>query len=93
MFCFIRQKELGGGTVLDLGVYGIQLLQWVFRSAPTSIHATAKLNDEGVDVEVIAELAYGADRVGKLKTSALETLLNTATIIGTKGQITVCLNQ
>lgn len=80
---------MGGGTILDLGIYAIQLLQWVYQAEPKSIQATGKLNDEGVDVEVLAEFSYGDNKVGKLKTSALETLDNTAKIIGTKGQITV----
>lgn len=74
---------------MDLGVYVIQLCQWVFQQAPKSITATGKLNEDGVDVEMIAELNYGGNKVGKIKTSALETLGNAAKIVGTKGQITV----
>lgn len=84
-----RKKELGGGTVLDMGVYGIQLFQWVFQREPTSITATGTLNYSGVDLEMCAEIRYGDNKVGKIKTSGLETLSNTAKIIGTKGQITV----
>ncbi|XP_055302890.1 trans-1,2-dihydrobenzene-1,2-diol dehydrogenase-like [Sitodiplosis mosellana] len=85
----IEKKDLGGGTVLDLGVYAIQLCQWVFKQVPISITATGKLNDEGVDDEVAAEINYGDNKVGKIKTSALNTLSNTAKISGTRGQITV----
>lgn len=76
---------------MDLGVYVIQLAQWVFQQPPKSITATGKLNEDGVDVEVEAELNYGGAQngVAKIKTSALEGLKNTAIIIGTKGQITV----
>lgn len=83
------KKNLGGGTILDLGIYAIQFCQWVFCQAPKSIQATGKLNEEGVDVEMSAEITYGDNKVGKIKTSALNTLTNTAKIVGTKGQITV----
>ncbi|XP_031619182.1 trans-1,2-dihydrobenzene-1,2-diol dehydrogenase-like isoform X3 [Contarinia nasturtii] len=83
------KNDLGGGTVLNLGVYLIQCCQWAFQEAPKSITATGTLNDEGVDVEVLAELNYGGNRIGKIKTSAFNKLSNSAIIIGTKGQITI----
>lgn len=84
-----RKKELGGGTVLDLGVYVIQLSQWVFQQTPKSIKATGKLNDNGVDAAMQAEIKYGDDAVAHISTSAQEKLSNTAVIRGTKGEISV----
>lgn len=88
------KKELGGGTILDLGVYTIQVCQWAFGTPPKSIKATGRLNDDGCDLEMSAELIYGENAVGRIRTSALETLSNRAIITGSKGQITVinCLN-
>lgn len=80
---------MGGGSVLAIGVYAIQICQWVYRNAPTSIFATGTLNENGVDLEVSAELSYSVDKVGKMKFSALNTLNNKAIIVGTNGQITV----
>lgn len=74
---------------MDLGIYTIQFCQWAFQQAPKSIKATGKLNDDGVDVEMSAEIQYGDNKVGKMKTSSLEELSNTAKIVGTKGTITV----
>lgn len=87
-FCH-RKKELGGGTILDLGVYAIQLCQWVFQQAPKSITATGTLNEAGVDLTMEGEIRYGANEVGYIKTSAMKTLKNSAKIVGTKGEITV----
>lgn len=75
--------------MLDLGVYVIQLSQWVFQQAPKSIKATGTLNENGVDSSMQAEVTYGADEVAHISTSALKKLPNTATIRGTKGEITV----
>lgn len=88
-FFSFRKMELGGGTILDMGVYAIQACQWVFQEEPKSIKATGILNDEGVDVDMSAELKYGENKVGRIKTSALHQLTNAAKIVGTKGQITV----
>lgn len=77
--------------MLDLGVYVIQACQWVFQQVPKSITAKGTLNDQGVDLEMSAEINYGDNKIGKIKTSAVETLKNTTKIVGTKGQITVII--
>lgn len=82
---------MGGGTVLDLGVYTIQVSQWAFREPPKSIKATGELNEEGCDLAMKAELTYPNGGKSFIETSAKSVLDNTATIIGTKGQITVSL--
>lgn len=86
---FYRKKSLGGGTILDIGVYAIQASLWAFRDAPTTIKATGSLNSEGVDVEVNGVLAFKNGGIAKIHTSAKKELSNTAVIKGTKGTITV----
>lgn len=83
---------MGGGTVLDLGIYAIQICQWVFDSPPKSIKATGTLNEEGCDLSMEADLVYVNNAIAKIKTSSLEQLSNKAVITGTKGQITVSNN-
>lgn len=85
----LRMKGLGGGTILDLGVYTIQVSLWAFRDAPTKIVAKGQLNEEGVDMEVEAELHFPNGGIAKMKTSALRKLENDAVIKGTKGNITL----
>lgn len=75
--------------MLNLGVYPIQFCQWIFQQKPQSIKATGTLNDDGVDVELLAEMNYGGNRVGKMNVSVLQTFTSTATIIGTMGTLTV----
>lgn len=72
-----------------MGTYTIQFCQWIFQNEPQSIKATGKLNDDGVDVEMTAEIKYGDDKVGTIKTSALDNLSNAAKIVGKKGEMTV----
>ncbi|GAB0093450.1 trans-1,2-dihydrobenzene-1,2-diol dehydrogenase [Sergentomyia squamirostris] len=84
----ILKNALGGGTILDLGVYTIQVAQWAFREPPKEIKFTGKLNEDGVDIAIKGELIY-SNGVAKIETSALKKLKNEAVIIGTKGQITL----
>uniref|UniRef100_A0A8D8DB84 Trans-1,2-dihydrobenzene-1,2-diol dehydrogenase n=1 Tax=Culex pipiens TaxID=7175 RepID=A0A8D8DB84_CULPI len=85
----LRMKQLGGGTVLDLGVYTIQVILWAYRAAPTKIVAKGKLNEDGVDLEVSAELHFANGGIARMKTSALEKQTNTATVRGSKGTMTL----
>lgn len=44
----VNKKELGGGTVLDLGVYSVFYSQLVMgQERPEKIVATGHLNDDG----------------------------------------------
>lgn len=72
-----------------MGVYSIQLCQWVFQKEPISIEATGILNDDGVDFESFVQLNYGDNNVGKIKTSVINTFVNGAKITGTNGTLTV----
>lgn len=90
---FSRKKELGGGTILDLGVYTIQFAQFVFRSEPISITAKGQLNEDGVDVETEVEMKYACGGVARFKTSSLEELSNKANVRGSKNFMTVGFQQ
>lgn len=79
----------GGGSILDLAVYTIQMSLWVFRSEPIKVMAFGKLNDEGLDMELTGEYHFSNGGVTKFKVSCLNGLSNTAIIKGSKGQMTV----
>ncbi|XP_058120625.1 trans-1,2-dihydrobenzene-1,2-diol dehydrogenase-like [Anopheles ziemanni] len=86
----LRLKSLGGGTVLDLGVYTIQVCLWAFGGkAPTKILASGVTNEEGVDLEVTAELHFPGGGIARMKTSALKQLNNEAVVKGSKASITL----
>lgn len=80
---------MGGGVTIDMGIYATHLLQWVFQEEPSSIKATGVVNEDGVDVEMYAELNYGENRKGRVRTSVINTWPEEATIVGTKGSIKV----
>lgn len=83
-------KSLGGGTILDLGVYCLQFVCMVFgNEMPHTIKAAGFLNEEGVDISTSATLLYKGNRTATILTHSLLTLPNEAYIIGTKGTIRV----
>lgn len=84
-----RKNALGGGTVLDLGIYGIQFSQWIFGTKPATINASGKINEDGCDVEMEATLTYPNGGIAQIRTSALKQLSNQAIIRGAKGTIIV----
>lgn len=82
-----ESKQLGGGTILDLGVYTIQVSLWAFDDNPINIEATGQLGPYGVDIEMKGKLTFPNGGVAKIRTSATEGLRNSAIIKGTKGTI------
>ncbi|KAL6259262.1 hypothetical protein P5V15_009180 [Pogonomyrmex californicus] len=83
-------KELGGGTILDLGIYCLQFACLIYdNEMPESIKASGFLNEDGVDMSMSATLTYKGNRTATIMTHALVTLSNEAYICGTKGMIKV----
>lgn len=83
-------KELGGGTILDIGVYCLQFASLVYNNeVPESIKAAGLLNENGIDMSVSASLLYKGNRTATIVTHALVDLPNEAYICGTKGMIKV----
>ncbi|KYQ47851.1 Trans-1,2-dihydrobenzene-1,2-diol dehydrogenase [Trachymyrmex zeteki] len=86
----IALKELGGGTILDLGIYCLQFVCLVYdNEMPESIKAAGFLNENGVDMCMSATLTYKGNRTATIMTNALVKLPNEAYICGTKGMIKV----
>lgn len=83
-----RSKQLGGGTILDLGVYTLQFQQFIFDGiTPLKVIASGHLNDDGVDDSVSAILTYPDGKTAVISTSSLATLPNEAIVVGTKGTV------
>jgi predicted dehydrogenase len=80
---------LGGGALLDVGIYTLSYASMVFGSQPERIQADATLGETGVD-EQNAELLTYADGAQAQLTSAIRvTTEQRVRISGTEGSITV----
>ncbi|UFU03493.1 Gfo/Idh/MocA family oxidoreductase [Ruania suaedae] len=80
--------ELGGGTLLDLGVYVVSFAQHVLGT-PDRVLASGSLLETGVDGEVGMLLAYDDGRSATLQTSFHLPLPGAARIYGTEGWIDI----
>jgi predicted dehydrogenase len=85
----ILNPDLGGGALLDLGIYPVSLA-WDIFGKPTSVTAISSASPiTGVDRQTAILLGYEDGQQAVLHT-ALDTLgPNTAAIIGTLGRIEV----
>ncbi|XP_041917825.1 dihydrodiol dehydrogenase, tandem duplicate 1 [Alosa alosa] len=84
------EKELGGGALLDIGVYCLQFVLMVFQGErPESIHATGHRLESGVDEVMFVVLKFSRNRIGLCGFSIGVPLPNDATISGTKGSIRI----
>jgi predicted dehydrogenase len=84
----LRDPRLGGGALLDLGVYPVTLAQ-LFAGAPSGIQATASLTDQGVDDTTGVLLSYESGAHAALSCSISSSGPVIATITGQTGYITL----
>lgn len=90
----VRTKEkLGGGALLDMGVYCINAARYLFRSEPEQVIATrTKSGDprfDGVDETTTAILQFPKGRVAQFTTSLSAATVSSYRIVGTKGDLRV----
>ncbi|CAK1540163.1 unnamed protein product [Leptosia nina] len=83
----VSKKSLGGSALLDIGVYAIQLAQYVFKEDPLKITACGELNEGGVDEVSTIILEYTGRRRAVLNINATIRLVNNANIYGTEGRM------
>jgi predicted dehydrogenase len=80
--------ELGGGALLDVGVYVVSFAQMLLGT-PERVVATGSLFPSGVDAEAALLLDYGDGRSATLTTSLQYALPGQARVFGTAGWIDV----
>ena len=79
---------LGGGALLDLGVYVVSFAQMLLGT-PSRVVAAGSLFPSGVDAEASLLLDYGDGRTATLMTSLRNALPGQARVFGTRGWIDV----
>jgi predicted dehydrogenase len=82
----IWRPELGGGALLDMGVYPLTLAH-LMLGRPESVTATGELRDDGLDVTASVYLRHGTGRFAQALTSLAGYVNPVATIGGEDGFI------
>jgi predicted dehydrogenase len=80
--------NLGGGALLDVGVYPVSLASMVF-GPPTRIASLAHLGTTGVDEQAAVILGYDKGQLAVLTMAIRTTTPQETLLIGTQGQIKI----
>jgi predicted dehydrogenase len=84
----VFNPQLGGGALLDLGVYSISLA-WMIFGSPSRITSMAELGETGVDEQAAIIMGYDEGQLATLYTSIRTDTPAEAILMGTKGQIRI----
>lgn len=84
----INALELGGGALLDLGVYPVSFA-WDILGTPVTVQAAGRLGQTGADTEVGVLMTHSSGAISTCLASARGAGSNTASIVGTEGRIDI----
>ena len=80
--------ELGGGALLDVGLYPVQLAHMLL-GAPDDVTATAEIGETGVDEQIAVVMSYDSGSTAVAMAAIRSDLPSTALINGSDGVIVV----
>jgi predicted dehydrogenase len=80
---------LGGGGLLDVGVYPVSLASMIFGGEPERVATLADIGETGVDEQAAAILGYGAGRMAVIWTAIRTSTPHETTILGSDGMIRI----
>jgi predicted dehydrogenase len=81
-------RDLGGGTLLDLGIYPLAFIE-NFVGIPTEVETFGSVAPQGLDQRLVSILKFEGGELAQLATSMTGAGSGTASIIGTKGRIEI----
>ena len=84
----LNNLELGGGALLDLGIYPISFA-WDILGAPTLVNASATIGATGVDDEVATIFTHASGALSTSLSASHAAGPNTAHIVGTEARIDI----
>ena len=79
--------ELGGGALLDVGVYTVSFASMVFGGPPEDMATTAHIGETGVDEQAGMVLRYEGGQLAVLACAVRNRTYQRAEILGTDGSI------
>jgi len=82
-------KDLGGGALLDVGIYNVSYSSFIFGNYPESIKSNLYIGKTGVDECVSINLGYEEGKQAQLYGAINLNTVREANIVGTKGRICV----
>ncbi|HEX3958218.1 MAG TPA: Gfo/Idh/MocA family oxidoreductase [Trebonia sp.] len=84
----LNALELGGGALLDLGVYPVSFASDLF-GAPQSIQAVATFKETGADAQVATTFRYAGGQIATTYSASTTRGPNVAVLLGSEGRIEI----
>jgi len=81
--------DLGGGSLLDVGVYVISFASMIFNKPPVEVVGLSHIGDWGSDEQGVAILKYDQGEIADLSFALRTNAVDEAYILGTKGYIKI----
>lgn len=85
----IYNPALGGGALLDLGIYPVSLASMIYGAQPETIVSTVHKAATGVDNHAVITFRYADNATAVVSTSSVVQMKNEARIFGTEGMMTL----
>lgn len=83
----LLDPALGGGALLDAGIYPVSFASLIYGEAPAKIMSSARIGETGVDEQFSLLFEYEGGRTAALNGAVQLGMVNDAYIYGTKGYI------
>ncbi|WP_226038091.1 Gfo/Idh/MocA family protein [Aquibacillus saliphilus] len=83
----LLNPDLGGGALLDAGIYPVSFASMILGAKPEKITSTAHIGETGVDEEFSIIMSYPGGKTASLNGAVRLNLTNEAYILGTEGYI------
>ncbi len=80
--------DLGGGALLDVGVYAIDAVRWLLDADPTTVSGALVLDAHGVDMSAAGVLSFADDVLASVACSFVANAGGSYEVVGTDGRIT-----
>jgi predicted dehydrogenase len=84
----LNALDLGGGALLDLGVYPVSFASELF-GVPQSIQAVATFKETGADAQVATMFRYPGGQIATTYSSSVTRGPNVAVVLGSAGRIEI----
>lgn len=82
-------KTLGGGALLDIGIYPVSLCHLLFNDVPNNVQSIASIGETGVDIQTTINLGFEGGRVAAFCCSLNAETPGLGHIMGSKGRIVI----
>ena len=81
------RPEMGGGSLWDVGSYGVSVARWIMGEEPIEATGVATIGESGVDINFVGTLKFSSGALAVVESGFLSHLQQTYSIMGDKGSI------